>query len=58
MHCYLEFKIRLDVEHPHKPKDIGGKEKEAFFTYIAVNENVAESNQTQAINVIFFYKKV
>ena len=36
------------------PKDIGSKEIEEFLTHFAINQNVAESTQNQALHAVFF----
>ena len=41
------------------PKDMGGKEIEAFLTDLAVNQKVAASTQNQALHaLLFLYKEV
>jgi site-specific recombinase XerD len=41
------------------PKDMGGKEIEAFLTDLAVNQKVAASTQNQALHaILFLYKQV
>jgi hypothetical protein len=41
------------------PKDMGGKEIEAFLTDLAVNQKVAASTQNQALHaILFLYKEV
>ena len=41
------------------PKDMGGKEIEAFLTDLAVNRKVAASTQNQALHaILFLYKEV
>lgn len=37
---------------------MGGKEIEAFLTYLAVNRKVAASRQNQALRAIFFLYEV
>jgi integron integrase len=46
-------------QNKQHPKDMGGKEIEAFLTDLAVNQKVAASTQNQALHaILFLYKEV
>jgi integron integrase len=57
---YIHWIKRYILFHNKQhPKDMGGKEIEAFLTDLAVNQKVAASTQNQALHaILFLYKEV
>jgi integron integrase len=56
VHWIRRFILANNKRHP---RDMGGKEVEAFLTMLAVQQNVAASTQNQALSaLLFLYREV
>lgn len=56
---YLQWAKRYILfHHKRHSKEMGGKEVEAFLSYLAVEGNVSASTQNQALSALFFCIRV
>lgn len=56
---YLQWAKRYILfHHKRHPKEMGGKEVEAFLSYLAVEGNVSASTQNQALSALLFLYRV
>jgi integron integrase len=56
---YLQWVKRYILFHNKQhPKDMGGREVEAFLSYLAVESNVSASTQNQALSALLFLYRV
>lgn len=56
---YLQWAKRYILfHHKRHPKDMGGKEVEAFLSHLAVEGNVSASTQNQALSALLFLYRI